>query len=170
MKVCRSTSSWHPNGTAVGPHATRTAAHVVNSSLGLCDNLNFYFVSTYMSAFVVDGTTMSLVSILLLQRNVPLAAKYYSCVGFRVALLTDSWAELEAGAAKILLKRQPGDAQRNAGYSPFLNVEVADLQSTVEKIIPLGAELDGPIRFTPQGRIAAVRNPDGHMMSLYEAA
>lgn len=51
---------------------------------------------------------MSLVSVLLLQRNVPRAAKYYSLVGFRVAVLTESWAELEAGATKVLLKSQEG--------------------------------------------------------------
>lgn len=51
---------------------------------------------------------MSLVSVLLLQRNVPRAAQYYSLVGFRVAVLTESWAELEAGATKLLLKSQEG--------------------------------------------------------------
>ena len=138
---------------------------------------------------------MSLVSVMLLQRNVPRAATYYSLVGFRVAMLSDSWAELEAGAARLLLKRQEGcssslfshwwllpnvsasiddinffcrEAQLTTGYSPFLNVEVADLQNTVEKLLPLGAQLDGPIRFIPQGKVAAIRNPDGHMMSLYE--
>lgn len=62
------------------------------------------------------------------------------------------------------------EAELNTGYSPFLNVEVADVQVTVEKILPHGAVLDGPIQFTTQGKVAAIRNPDGHMMSLYEAS
>ena len=48
---------------------------------------------------------MSLQSIMLLQRNVPQAAKYYSLLGFRVQLLTEGWAELNAGTATIVLKR-----------------------------------------------------------------
>lgn len=51
-----------------------------------------------------------------------------------------------------------------------MNVEVEDLQGTLEKILPHGAEMDGPIRFAREGKVAAIRNPDGHMMSLYEAS
>lgn len=54
--------------------------------------------------------------------------------------------------------------------SPLLNVQVQDLQGTVETLLPVGAELDGAIRFLPEGKVAAVRNPDGHMMSLFEPA
>ena len=56
------------------------------------------------------------------------------------------------------------------GMSPLLNVQVQDLQGTVETLLPVGAELDGAIRFLPEGKVAAVRNPDGHMMSLFEPA
>lgn len=56
------------------------------------------------------------------------------------------------------------------GMSPLLNVQVQDLQRTVETLLPVGAELDGAIRFLPEGKVAAVRNPDGHMMSLFEPA
>lgn len=48
---------------------------------------------------------MSLQSIMLLQRNVPKAAKYYSLLGFRVLLLTEGWAELNAGTATVVLKK-----------------------------------------------------------------
>jgi hypothetical protein len=52
----------------------------------------------------------------------------------------------------------------------MLNVQVKDLQATVQALLPLGAELDGAIRFTSEGKVAALRNPDGHMMSLFEPA
>ena len=52
----------------------------------------------------------------------------------------------------------------------MLNVKVENLQATVETLLPLGAQLDGAIRFTPEGKIAALRNPDGHMVSLFEPA
>lgn len=48
---------------------------------------------------------MSLQSIMLLQRNVPKATKYYSLLGFRVQLLTEGWAELDAGTTKLVLKK-----------------------------------------------------------------
>jgi hypothetical protein len=44
-------------------------------------------------------------SIMLLQRNVPQAAKYYSLLGFRAQLVTEGWAELDAGTVKIVLKK-----------------------------------------------------------------
>ena len=62
------------------------------------------------------------------------------------------------------------DEQIVTGMSPLLNVQVQDLQGTVETLLPVGAELDGAIRFLPEGKVAAVRNPDGHMMSLFEPA
>ena len=62
------------------------------------------------------------------------------------------------------------DEQIVTGMSPMLNVQVQDLQGTVETLLPVGAELDGAIRFLPEGKVAAVRNPDGHMMSLFEPA
>lgn len=56
------------------------------------------------------------------------------------------------------------------GISPLLNIQVQDLQGTVETLLPVGAELDGAIRFLPEGKVAAIRNPDGHVMSLFEPA
>eukprot|EP01025_Chloroclados_australasicus_P061482 TRINITY_DN8077_c0_g1_i1.p1 TRINITY_DN8077_c0_g1~~TRINITY_DN8077_c0_g1_i1.p1 ORF type:complete len:204 (+),score=14.23 TRINITY_DN8077_c0_g1_i1:208-819(+) len=109
--------------------------------------------------------------VLLLQRNVPRAAKYYAeGVGLKLKVLTETWAELEAGSSTIALKQVAGESFRTTGYSPFLAFRVSELQETLQRIIPLGAEMDGPIRFTASGKVAAVRNPDGHMMSLFEPA
>lgn len=41
---------------------------------------------------------------------------------------------------------------------------------TVPKLMQLGAVLDGPIRYEPYGKLAAVRSPDGHMIGLFEKA
>ena len=54
------------------------------------------------------------------------------------------------------------------GYSPFLSFAVADLQQTVTDMLQLGGQLDGAIQYPPEGKLAAVRAPDGHMISLYE--
>ncbi|CAK0782708.1 hypothetical protein CVIRNUC_005903 [Coccomyxa viridis] len=62
------------------------------------------------------------------------------------------------------------EAYTNCGYSPFLSFEVIDLQSRVQSLLELGAVLDGPIKYAEQGKIAALRGPDGQMLSLFEAA
>jgi hypothetical protein len=54
------------------------------------------------------------------------------------------------------------------GYSPFLAFSVTDLQGTLQRLLPLGAVMDGPIRFAQAGPVVALRNPDGQMMSLFE--
>lgn len=52
---------------------------------------------------------MSLRYVLLLQRDVAAAAKYYSQgLGLGVKVLTDNWAELESGGSIIALKAVQG--------------------------------------------------------------
>jgi len=139
--------------------------------------------------------------VLLLQKDVPRAAKYYAeGVGLQLRVLTETWAELDAGGSVIALKAcdgcappaqpaprvrwlsqltpqslqqlRPKQAHRQAhtttGYSPFLAFQVTGLQDVLQRILPMGAEMDGPIKFSHTGKVAAVRNPDGHMMSLFE--
>ena len=49
---------------------------------------------------------VALQHILLMQRNVPRAAKYYSeGLGMSLKVLTESWAELDAGGATVALKQ-----------------------------------------------------------------
>jgi predicted enzyme related to lactoylglutathione lyase len=60
------------------------------------------------------------------------------------------------------------EAALTTGYTPFLAFTVPDLQAAVQRLIPMGAEMDGPVQFGSSGRVAALRNPDGHMMTLLE--
>ena len=47
--------------------------------------------------------------VLLLQRDVPKAAKFYTQgLGLRLKVLTERWAELEAGSTTIALKAVDG--------------------------------------------------------------
>ena len=131
--------------------------------------------------------------VLLLQRDVPKATKFYKeGLGLRVKVLTERWAELDAGSITLALKAvegcgiransqrmlirlgipASGDLHREAycttGYTPFLSFNVIDLQQTVSNMLQLGATLDGPIKYPGSGKVAAVRAPDGQMLSLYE--
>lgn len=52
---------------------------------------------------------MSLRYIMLLQRDVPKAARFYSeGLGLQLKVLTDRWAELDGGGATIALKAADG--------------------------------------------------------------
>lgn len=55
-------------------------------------------------------------------------------------------------------------------YSSLLSFTVPDINNSVTKLIALGAELDGPIKYEIYGKVAAVRCIDGHMVGLYEPA
>ena len=39
------------------------------------------------------------------------------------------------------------------GYSPFLSFNVKDMDDTVLRLLSMGAELDGPIKHPPQGKV-----------------
>ena len=62
------------------------------------------------------------------------------------------------------------EASASTGYSPILSFNVPDLDERVAALIGHGASLDGPIKYPPHGKVAALRSPDGHMISLYEPA
>lgn len=41
----------------------------------------------------------------------------------------------------------------STGYSPILSFNVLDLDVTVNKLLQLGASLDGPIKYPPHGKV-----------------
>ena len=61
-------------------------------------------------------------SVLLLQRDVPRAAVFYSeGLGLQLLACTKRFAELDGGSgARIALKEATNEAQSTPGYSPFL--------------------------------------------------
>mmetsp|Transcript_78 Transcript_78/g.160 ORF Transcript_78/g.160 Transcript_78/m.160 type:complete len:119 (+) Transcript_78:88-444(+) len=110
-------------------------------------------------------------NIMLMQRDVPKAAKFYSeGLGLAVTVCTDRWAELHSGGTTIALKAVDSEAHCTTGYSPFLSFDVPDMDSKITHLISMGAVLDGPIKYPTHGKVAAMRAPDGHMFSLYEEA
>ena len=127
--------------------------------------------------------------VLLLQRDVPAAAKFYrDGLGLVVNVCTERWAELGNAASAtgatpvasgfapsapetvIALKHVDSEAHRATGYSPILSFTVSDLDQTVNNLLRAGASLDGPILYPSRGKVAALRAPDGHMLGLFEPA
>ncbi|XP_057980499.1 uncharacterized protein LOC131166186 isoform X2 [Malania oleifera] len=109
--------------------------------------------------------------VLQLHRDVPKAARFYSeGLGFAVDVCTLRWAELQSGPFKLALLQSPSDHVMQKGYSSLLSFTVTDINTTLTKLMALGAELDGPIKYEIHGKVAALRCLDGHMLGLYEPA
>ncbi|KAB5564569.1 hypothetical protein DKX38_004623 [Salix brachista] len=120
--------------------------------------------------------------ILQLHKDVPKAARFYSeGLDFTVNVCTLRWAELQSGSLKLSLMQSHkfgfchmGNVKSNhllqKGYSSLLSFTVTDINTTVTKLMALGAELDGPIKYEIHGKVAAMRCIDGHMLGLYEPA
>ncbi|RZC84977.1 hypothetical protein C5167_047763 [Papaver somniferum] len=115
--------------------------------------------------------------ILQLHKDVPKAAKFYSeGLDFSINVCTLRWAELQSGPLKLALMQHQPNTNTNTNsdpvvqkeYSSVLSFTVTDINSSVTKLLALGAELDGPIKHEVHGKIAAMRCIDGHMLGLYE--
>lgn len=109
--------------------------------------------------------------ILQLHKDVPKAAKFYSeGLDFSVNVCTLRWAELQSGPLKLALLHSPSEIVMQKGYSSVLSFTVPDINNSVTKLMSLGAELDGPIKYEIHGKVAALRGIDGHIVGLYEPA
>ncbi|KAI3438224.1 hypothetical protein D9Q98_000661 [Chlorella vulgaris] len=113
---------------------------------------------------------MSLRYVLLLQRDLHKAVRFYGDgLGLPVKVVTERWAELAAGSSTLALKATDGEAYCSTGYSPVLAFNVEDLQATLMRCLQQGATMDGSVQHSPHGKVAALRAPDGVMISLVEA-
>ncbi|CAK7335651.1 unnamed protein product [Dovyalis caffra] len=109
--------------------------------------------------------------LLQLHKDVPKAARFYSeGLDFAVNVCTLRWAELQCGPLKLALMQSHDNHLVQKGHSSLLSFTVTDINTTVTKLMALGAELDGPIKYEIHGKVAALRCIDGHMLGLYEPA
>ena len=110
---------------------------------------------------------------------------YQNGLGMALVRHTDDWAELTCPVGPsssntnidtapppinfhLSIQSSESEAQLSAGYSPFLNFDVDDMDMIVARCVQMGANLDGPIQYPAMGKVAALRAPDGHMIGLYE--
>lgn len=42
------------------------------------------------------------------------------------------------------------------------------MDQAIQRVLGLGAHLDGPIKYPAHGAVASVRSPDGHMIGLFQ--
>ncbi|KAK1420219.1 hypothetical protein QVD17_21633 [Tagetes erecta] len=115
--------------------------------------------------------TASFKWILQLHKDVPKAARFYKQgLDFTINVCTLRWAELESGPLKLALMHSSSEVAGQKGYSSLLSFTVTDINKSVSKLMALGAELDGPIKYEVHGKVASMRCIDGHMLGLYEPA
>ncbi|MQL92469.1 hypothetical protein Taro_025076 [Colocasia esculenta] len=92
--------------------------------------------------------------LLQLHRDVPRAARFYSeGLDFSINVCTLRWAELQSGSLKLALMQSSSNTAVQNGYSSMLSFTVTDINSTVTKLMALGAELDGPIKYEIHGKV-----------------
>ncbi|EDQ84207.1 uncharacterized protein MONBRDRAFT_13041 [Monosiga brevicollis MX1] len=112
-----------------------------------------------------------LASALVLVRSLPTSRRFFE-TGLNLPVLASSENQvlLDAGATQLVLREVPmgQEAVLSNGYSPFLNFEVADLDTTMYSLLELGAHLDGRILYETDHKLATLRSPDGVMIGLLE--
>lgn len=104
--------------------------------------------------------------VMLMVNDVTAAVKFYSeGLGLPVKKNSPAWAELDAEGTTIALHAAEG---ANGGSSPILSFQVDDVQASVNALESLGGTLEGRIREPSFGKVAAMRTPDGHLVSLLQ--
>lgn len=107
--------------------------------------------------------------IMLMVPDIASAVKFYSeGLGLEIKVNTPGWAELDAGGTTIALHYSHGAAQ--VGNSPILSFNVDDIYQAISQLEGFGGALEGTVREPSFGKVAAVRTPDGHLLSLLQPA
>nr|KAJ0207030.1 hypothetical protein LSAT_V11C500267660 [Lactuca sativa] len=120
--------------------------------------------------------------ILQLHKDVPKAAKFYKegldftinvCTLRSLSILSLSLTHTHTllilhGDMSSSVYIHYSEIEVQKGYSSLLSFSVTDINNTVTKLMALGAEMDGPIKYEVHGKVAAMRCIDGHMLGLYE--
>ncbi|MBP0001843.1 MAG: VOC family protein [Cyanobacteria bacterium SID2] len=108
--------------------------------------------------------------VMLMVNDIPATVKFFSeGLGLTVKMSSPGWAELDADGTTIALHFAHG-ADVETGTSPILSFHVEDIQQTIETLEALGATLQGDVREPSFGKVAAMRTPDGHVLSLLQPA
>jgi catechol 2,3-dioxygenase-like lactoylglutathione lyase family enzyme len=109
---------------------------------------------------------------MILSRDLPKTLSFYTnALGLSVNLQTDAYAELGHDSCRLMVKAaapQLGEAVHSVGYTPFLCFTMSSdhFDTAIYKALQQGAILDGPIKYPEHGKVATLRSPDGHMISL----
>ncbi|BAU12316.1 glyoxalase/bleomycin resistance protein/dioxygenase [Leptolyngbya sp. NIES-3755] len=107
--------------------------------------------------------------VMLMVKDVMASVKFYSeGLGIPVKMASPGWAELDANGTTIAF--HAAESVSNVGDSPILSFHVEDVYAAIKALEDRGATLEGRVREPAFGKVAAVRTPDGHLLSLLQPA
>ncbi len=107
--------------------------------------------------------------VMLMVKDINATVKFYSeGLGLKVKMSSPGWAELDANGTIIALHAAHENGQ--TGASPILSFHVDDISATIAKLEEMGATLEGKVREPSFGKVAAMRTPDGSILSLLQPA
>ncbi len=113
--------------------------------------------------------TIQFKHIMLMVKDIPATVKFYSeGLGLNVIMSSPGWAELDANGTTIALHAANENGQ--SGSSPILSFHVDDIYATIATLSEKGATLEGNVREPSFGKVAAMRTPDGSIISLLQPA
>ena len=105
--------------------------------------------------------------IMLMVKDMSATVKFYSeGLGLKVIMSSPGWAELDADGTTIALHAAPENGQ--SGSSPILSFHVDNIHETIASLEERGATLEGNVREPSFGKVAAMRTPDGSILSLLQ--
>ena len=105
--------------------------------------------------------------VMLMVADMQAAVRFYTeGLGLRMISQSPMWVELDAEGTIIALHSASEGAR--AGSSPLLSFYVDDLQASLEMLKNVGGRQEGGIREPSFGKVAAVRAPEGTLISLTE--
>eukprot|EP00640_Fibrocapsa_japonica_P004691 CAMPEP_0113938162 /NCGR_PEP_ID=MMETSP1339-20121228/4569_1 /TAXON_ID=94617 /ORGANISM="Fibrocapsa japonica" /LENGTH=141 /DNA_ID=CAMNT_0000941135 /DNA_START=122 /DNA_END=547 /DNA_ORIENTATION=- /assembly_acc=CAM_ASM_000762 len=93
---------------------------------------------------------------------------YNDGLGLEFKHENDEFAEFDTGGTRLVIKGVEDEASCTTGFSPMLCFDVDDMDATIQRMLGMGARLDGPIQYPVHGKVASVRTPEGHMIGLFE--
>jgi predicted enzyme related to lactoylglutathione lyase len=159
---------------AVWPQALKTGRIRARRQL---DRLGSSTAQSSTSSGTVESTTSQLTRIVLLVRGGPDGVQstvqfYHDVLQLPVVRRTEEWAELAVHPLLTLhIQAESSEASLCTGYAPLLCFQVHDLDAKIAAALTWNgspAMLDGPIQYPAHGKVAVLRTPQGHMISLYE--
>ncbi len=107
--------------------------------------------------------------IMLMVTDIPAAVKFYNeGLGLAIKVSTPGWAELDANGTALAFHHT--SEAYPVGASPILSFHVEDIEATMARLESFGAKLEGRVREPSFGKVAAMRTPDGHLVSLLQPA
>jgi catechol 2,3-dioxygenase-like lactoylglutathione lyase family enzyme len=104
--------------------------------------------------------------VMLMVKDVMAAVQFYSQgLGLPVKVASPGWGEVDANGTTLAFHAAENPA---SGDSPILSFQVEDVYATIATLEAMGAKLEGRVREPSFGKVAALRTPDGHLVSLLQ--